>query len=805
MIKNYLKIALRNIKRHKGFAFLNIFGLSVGLAACLLLFIVIRYENSYDKFLPEHESVYHIATQDKTADGLFHTPGIPFPALDAVRLDIPQVTTGALYASYGSQISVLGKTPNDPATKKFMEGSGIFYADPEFFKIFQYKWLQGTPEVLKEPNVTVLSQKAAEKYFGSWKDAIGQYIRMDNAIDYKVSGILENPPANTDFPLAVVHSLITSRNNARATQYSTDWGSTTSNFQLYMKLPAGVSQAAVNRQLQIFSDKHYENKNSSNKRLNFLRPLEDVHFDTRFGNLGTHVISRSTLWTLTLIGVFIMLMACINFINLSTSQAINRSKEIGVRKVLGSRRKDLFWQMMGETGIIVFISLVLSFVLAVICLPFITHIASIPESINIFTADILLFAVLTGVVVTLFAGFYPSLILSGFTPLLALKNKITSASIGGISLRRGLVITQFVISQVLLIGTIVAIMQMDYVHKADLGFNKEAVLVLSGNADSAINAKQASFKQELLRVPGVQSVSYSSDMPSSENNWATNFAFDHKPDAEFSLYLKYADEDYFKTYGLQLLAGSVYAHSDTVRDVVVNETVLKRLGIKNPQDAVGKELRTGRGPWRTVVGVVKDFKTNSLREETKPTMIAPRQRDYYNTSVKINSTNLATTRKQVETLWDKFFPDYAFVSFFMEETIESFYQQESQLSLLYKIFAGIAILISCLGLYGLVSFMAVQRTKEVGVRKVLGASVSNIMYLFSKEFTLLILIAFLLAAPLAWYMMNNWLGNFAYRVSMGAGVFVGAVLLSVFIAWVTVGYKSYKAATANPVKSLRAE
>ncbi|MFT3677040.1 MAG: FtsX-like permease family protein [Chitinophagaceae bacterium] len=472
------------------------------------------------------------------------------------------------------------------------------------------------------------------------------------------------------------------------------------------------------------------------------------------------MISRSTLWTLTLIGVFIMLMACINFINLSTSQAINRSKEIGVRKVLGSRRKDLFWQMMGETGIIVFISLVLAFVLAAICLPFITHIASIPESLNIFTAEIFFFAVVTGVVVTLFAGFYPSLILSGFTPLLALKNKITSASIGGISLRRGLVITQFVISQVLLIGTIVAIMQMDYVHKADLGFNKEAVLILTGNADSAVNAKQASFKQELLKVPGVKSISYSSDMPSSENNWATNFAYDHKPDAEFSLYLKYADEDYFKTYGLELLAGSVYAHSDTIREVVVNETVLKRLGVKNPQEAVGKELRTGRSPWRTIVGVVKDFKTNSLREETKPTMIAPRQRDYYNTSVKINSTNLAATRKQVEALWDKFFPDYAFVSFFMEETIESFYQQETQLSLLYKIFAGIAILISCLGLYGLVSFMAVQRTKEVGVRKVLGASVSNIMYLFSKEFTLLILIAFIVAAPLAWYMMNNWLRQF---------------------------------------------
>jgi ABC-type antimicrobial peptide transport system permease subunit len=308
-------------------------------------------------------------------------------------------------------------------------------------------------------------------------------------------------------------------------------------------------------------------------------------------------------------------------------------------------------------------------------------------------------------------------------------------------------------------------------------------------------------------MPGVQSVSFSSDMPSSDNNWSTNFAFNHKPDEKFSVYAKMADEDYFKTYGLQFVAGHGYEHSDTLKDIVINETLVKKLGLKDPNDAIGKEIKFGgsKRQWKTIVGVVKDFKTNSLREETKPIFIATRRQFYSTTSVKIRSTNLARTKDAILKIWDKYNPEYAANSYFMDETINDFYKQENQLSLLYKIFAGIAIFISCLGLYGLVSFMAVQRTKEVGIRKVLGASIGNIVYLFSKEFTLLIIIAFTIAAPLAWYMMNSWLQNFHYRIQMSAGMFVLAVLISVVIAWITVGYKSLKAATANPVKSLRTE
>jgi len=804
MIKNYFIIAWRNITRHKAYAVINIAGLAIGIAACILLFIVVRYELSYDKFQPNYSNIYRVVTQDKYSDGVQYTEGTPYPALDAMRTDFPQLITGVLYSSYGSQVTVLGKdAASNFSEKKFIESTGVFFADPQFFSVFHFNWLAGSPSLLAEPNNTVLTKKMAEKYFGNWQSAVGQFIRMDNALTLKVAGILEDVPAHSDFPLGVVTSYITFK-NSKAYNYTTDWGNTTSNEQLYVLLPKNVSADNINKQLLGFEKKHHSGDRES-KRINFLQPLSEIHFDNRFGSLGDHITSRSTLWTLSLIGVFIIIMACINFINLATAQAVNRSKEIGIRKVLGSNRWNLFWQMMGETAIIVFTALILAVAIADVCLPFIKHIDSINEPLSIFTSQTILFLVAAAIVVTFFSGIYPSLIVSGFSPMLALKNKITSASIGGISLRRGLVVTQFAISQVLIIGTIVAISQMNFVRNADLGFNKDAVFVLNSNSDSIVLSRQTALKQTLLNTSGVQAVSFSSDVPSSDNNWSTNFAFDHKPDEKFSVYIKMADEDYFKTYGLQFAAGHAYEHSDTLRDVVINETLLSKLGLKNPNDADGKEIKLGGGKWKTIVGVVKDFKTNSLREETKPILIGTRQQFYGTTSVKIRSANLAQTKDAILKTWDKYNPEYAANSYFMEDTIKQFYTEENQLSLLYKIFAGIAIFISCLGLYGLVSFMAIQRTKEVGIRKVLGASIGNIVYLFSKEFTVLIIIAFVLAVPVAYYMMSSWLDNFAYRIKMGMWVFLLAILASIIIAWITVGYKSIKAALANPVKSLHSE
>lgn len=807
MFKNSFKIALRNLLRHKAFSALNIAGLAIGIASCLLLFTVIKYELSYDRFQPNFNNIYQVVTQNKFSDGVTYNPGIPVPALEALRLEFPQITTGALFASYGSQVTVIGANKRNTQTdKKFIEPTGFFFCDPQFFRVFHYDWLFGTPSVLDEPNTTVLTQKLGDKYFGDWRIAPGKYLKLDNAVLVKVAGIIKDPPANTDFPLAIITSYKTVQANAERYSFADTWNSTSSSFEVFMLLPKHVSSTSVNQQLLTFNSKYNKKRNGSvSVRTNFLQPLSDVHFDKRFPNFGDHITSKSTLWTLALIGLFIIIMACINFINLSTAQAVRRSKEIGVRKVLGSNRRQLFWQIIGETTFIVFASFMIAIVIAFICLPYIKNVALIQEPLTFLNWQTFSFLLILGTGIILLAGTYPALILSGFKPVLALKNKITSATIGGISIRRGLVILQFAISQILIIGTIVAITQMSFVKSADLGFNQDAVLLLSSNSDSAFHSREDAYKQKILQLPGVQSVSFNADVPSSDNVWSTNFAYNHKPDEKFQVSLKFADEDYFKTFGIQFLAGRGFSKSDTMKEIVINQTLANQLGIKDPANAIGKEIRTGGNPWKQIVGVVKDFKTSSLRKEIQPTLISEARQFYGITAVKLRTTNISKTKADIESEWNEYFPEYAFTTSFMDENITKFYQQEDQLELLYKIFAGIAIFISCLGLYGLVSFMAIQKTKEIGVRKVLGASVKSIIYLFSKEFTVLILIGSVIAIPVAWYMMSHWLQNFAFRIDMTVWVFIVAVAISILIAWIAVGYKSVKAAVANPVKSLRSE
>lgn len=801
MIKNYFKIAFRNIVRHKAFSFINITGLAIGIASCLLLFTVVNYELSYDKFQPNYKRIYHVVTQDKFPDGVTYNPGVPAAALEAFRLQMPDVLFGCINSAYNSQVTA--NNSNAPG-KKFIEKTGIFFCEPKFFQVFNYSWLQGNAQVLSEPNTVVLTKGIAEKYFGNWEQAINKTITIDNATELKVAGILKDVPANTDFPLHVLISYETLKNNGSKYNYDPGWNSLSSNFEVFTLLNDNVKATDIDKQLLKFSKDHYTNRRGST-RTNFLQPLSKLHFDKRFDIFGDHITSTSVLWTLSLIGIFIIIMACINFINLATAQAVGRSKEIGIRKVLGSGRSQIFLQVMGETGLVVIVSVILAIGVAALCLPYIKHIASIEESLSLINVQTVLFISCIFITVTILSGLYPSLILSGYQPALALKNKITSASIGGISIRRGLVVLQFAISQVLIIGTIVAISQMNFVSQADLGFNKEAVLILSSNTDSLFVQRQKAFKEKLLKTPGVESVSFNSDAPSSDNVWSSNFAFDHKDDQHYNVELKFADEDYFKTYGLHLLAGRVYDQSDTIKEIVINETLLYKLGLKNPDDAIGKDIRIGSSEWKKVVGVAKDFKTASLKKDIQPLLMAEQNKVYGLTSIKIKSSNIAQTQEAVQSVWNRFFPEYAYTSSFMDDDIAKFYKQETQLALLYKIFAGLAIFISCLGLYGLVSFIAVQKTKEIGVRKVLGASVKNIVYLFSKEFTILIAVAFIIAAPIAYFMMHTWLNDFVYRIKIGIGFFALAIIISIVIAWITVGYKALKAATVNPVKSLRSE
>ncbi|MGN6419477.1 MAG: ABC transporter permease [Pseudobacter sp.] len=807
MIKNYLKIAIRNVLRHKGYSAINVAGLAIGIAACLLLFIVIRYENSYEKFNKNYSSIYRVVTEDNDADGLDYNPGAPFPAIELLRTQLPDIKVAGFNAHFGSQFTVIGQHEKGTnIEKKFLEESGTYFIEPEYFSMFDVNWLEGSAAVLKEPNITVLNKSTAEKYFGKWQDAMGQLLRLDNSYVLKIGGVFEDQPLNTDLPMTILTSYATLP-AIKDYGWTRDWGTLSSNSQIMVMLPDNISQAQLQQQLNTISKEHYSGDKTDNSRRAVLQPLSDLHHNERYGgHFGDHVISKGSLLTLTLIGLLIIVMACINFVNLSTAQAIGRSREVGVRKVLGGNRWQLFWQMMGETFVIVMISVILALLLTRLALPFIKTFVSIQEIPTLFTAVNMLF--LGGVILTItfLAGAYPALVLSGFRPALALKNKITSASVGGISVRRGLVTLQFTISQVLIIGTIIAITQMNFVRNADLGFKKEAVMVVTGRADSSIIARQKAFKAALQQLPGVVSVSSNSDVPSSDNNSASNFTYDHKGDDEpFDIFHKFGDEDYFKTYGLELVAGRAPRASDTIAEFVVNQTFVKKVGAKNPEEVIGKEMRLGRSRWKTIVGVVKDFKTNSLREDIKPLEISSNSKRYDQVAIKMNTAGLSSTAKSIQQTWDKFYPEYAYSSFFVDESIANFYRMEEQLSRLYKFFAGLAIFISCLGLYGLVSFMAVQKTKEVGIRKVLGASTGNIVYLFSKEFTILITVAFLIATPLAWWMMSNWLQEFVFRIDIGAGVFLLAIIISLGIAWITVGYKAVRAALANPVKSLRSE
>lgn len=804
MFFNFLKTAFRSLFRQRRHAVLNISGLAVALAACIVIFLVIQYEYSYDKHITGYKSIYHIVGTDKDAEGEHYTTGIAFPAIQVIRKDYPQYQFGELMQNSGVQVTAKN-TDGALLGKKFLENSGVFYADADMLKILELKFVAGSAESLKDPINVVLSQSMADKYFGDWKQAIGRRINMDNmAEDFQVAGIFEDVPANTDFPFQIAVSYEGFKKYNTSGWPIEDWGAISSGHQIYAKIPDVAAVSSFNTYLTGL-EKRYNPDNRNSKRSHFLNPMSAIHFDERFGTNGDHISSKRSLLTLGFIGVLIILMACINFINLSTALAVKRSKEVGIRKVMGGNTRQLQWQVFAETFIVVGIAAIVALALSWLALPYVKSIMVVQEKLTLFSGGLLVFVVLITVITAFLSGLYPAIVMGRFQPVEAIKNKINTAKVGSVSLRRVLVVLQFAFSQILVIATIIAISQMNFIKNADLGFNKEAILMVYGNSDSITHSRLNAFKDALQSRSDVKSVSFSFDAPSSTNSWQSNFAFDVMEDKDFPICLKMADENYLSTYGIQLAAGRFYGKGDTAREYVVNETLLKKVGIKNPQEAIGKMLRLGGSEPKEVVGVVKDFKAQSLKEAISPIVIFPRLRFYGSTGIKLDSKNLSASRAAIEEIWNKVYPEYVFNAKFLDDNIQEFYVQEERLSTMYKVYALLALFISCLGLYGLISFMVVQKTREVGIRKVLGAGVSSILVLFSKEFTLLIIISFVIAVPAAWYLMHNWLQDFQFRINMGPLVFVAALLLTLFIAGLTVGYKALKAALANPVKSLRTE
>lgn len=801
MIKTYFKTALRNLLRNRKHAMLNILGLGVALAACIIVFLVIQYETGYDKHLEGFNNIYQVVTKDKDADGEHFTNGVPFPAIKYLRSDNPQYQFAELMQNFGVQVTV---KDGGKEHKKFREESGVFFGDEDLLKMFELKFLSGNADVLKDVNSVAISKSLAEKYFGEWKNAVGKIVNLDNSEHgLQVAAVFDNVPKNSDFPFQLVASYEGFKSYDRTWPLD-DWGANTSNHQVYVKLPANASIAAMDKQLGAF-EKKYNSGNRASTREHFLHPLKNIHFDERFATNGGHVTPKESLYTLSFIGLLIILMACINFVNLSTALAVTRSKEVGIRKVMGSSKAQLKLQVFIETAVVVLVSALVGLMLAWLALPHIKNIMVVQDKLKLLSTGSILFMVAITLATIFLSGIYPAFILGRFKPVEAIKNKINTSKVGSVSLRRVLVVLQFAFSQIFIIATIVAISQMNFIRNNDLGFNKDAVLMVYMNSDSVSRMRHDAFRDALQARNDVKQVSFAFAAPSSDNSWTSNFAFDKMEDRNFNVQQLQADYKYAAAYGLQLAAGRFYGQSDTCKEYVVNETLLKKCGVQNPQDAIGKMFRLGGRRPMPVVGVVKDFKQASLRDEIQPIVISPNKRWYQSAGIKLASNNLGKSKDGIKALWDKYFPEYVFNASFLDENINRYYESEQRLSSMYKVYALLAIFISCLGLYGLVSFMVVQKTKEVGIRKVLGASARSILYLFSKEFTVLITIAFILAAPAAWWLMNNWLKDFAYKINIGIWVFVAAIVSSILIAWVTVGYKAMKAAVANPVKSLRAE
>jgi len=818
MIKNYFKTAFRSLLRNKSYTFINIAGLAVGIAVCMIIFIIIQFQTSFDQFHPNKDHVYRVLTQSYHADAATtsYEKNVPFQMPAALKTSFTQMEdVTPVYASHNDELQVVDD--NGTPLKNFKEQNGVFYTSPSFFKLFNFPLLTGSYESLKDPNNVLLTKEVAENYFGDWKAAMGKTIKIRGyysigaglfqfpATGLKVTGVLATIPANTDFHLKLVVAYGTDFTGDPEYGFQKqDWSLTAPDFSCYVSLPSNAGTGNINQQLSAYAKKL---QTADNKNTYLLQPISDIHYDVAAGNFSNKTISHELINVLWIIAAFILLIACVNFINLSTVQAVNRAKEVGVRKVLGSKKSQLQIQFLVETLLIVLVAVLLSAGITVLALPYVNSLLELSLSFNVFgNPMIVLFLLAITIAVTVLAGFYPSIVLSGFNPINALKSKLTVNAAKGISLRRGLVMFQFVIAQALIIGTFIIVQQMDYFMKQPLGFNKDAVVNLPFRPDSTGTKLTDYLKQQLL-LNGVESVSFNSNSPMEENNMFTTLKFDKSiKNADFQAISKFVDNDYVSTYKLQLVAGRNLEPSGWTKEFLVNESFVKSLGLKKPEDILNKEVSIMDGLIKCpVVGVVKDFNDRSLRQELSPVLMATNSTMYRQASVKLPTVNIAGSMEKIKKLWEQTFPNNVYEYSFLDEKIAGYYKQESQLSELYKIFAGIAIFLSCLGLYGLASFMAVQRIKEVGIRKVLGASTGNIVYLFSREFILLIAIAFVIATPIAWYYMHQWLQDYAYRINISWWIFAAGGLAAIIIALATISVKAIKAAVANPVKSLRTE
>jgi len=821
MFKNYFKTAWRNVTRNKIFSLINIIGLATGISASLVIYLIVSYDFSFDKFENNGNRIYRIVSDMKFPDNDFKNAGIPMPLTQAAERELTGVEMFVpLSTPFGDvNVSIAHAAGNTP--DKYKKQTSIVYVDNNYFKLLSFKWIAGSPQnSLHDPFTTVLSESRARTYFpgNDVSKAIGKIITYNDSIKVTVTGIVKDLSENTDFTFKEFISYSTIENSGLKDNMGWgQWGSLSSGNQLFIKLRNDINAIAVTKQIQQLFN--INQKDAYLKNIFSLQPLSDIHFNSDYGSFNERFAHLPTLYGLLAVAVILLLLGCINFINLTTAQAVQRAKEIGIRKTMGSSKNQLIFQFLSETFLLTLISTLISLLFVPLILKLFSDF--IPSQINagmLLNLRVIIFIAVLLLVITLLSGFYPAMVLSKYNPVLVLKGQ---ASAGSTTTRRtwirkSLTVTQFVFAQAFIIAAMIVSSQIQYTLNKDLGFKKDGIITVETPFDFFHQenlSKDARTRDVLLHniqsLPGVAKGCVASEPPAANGLSIQTMKFNNgKKETETTVQVKNADEDYFKLYNMHLLAGRFPKKSDSLTEYAVNESYARFLGFKNPADAIGRTIEIGNREI-PVVGVLKDFYAQSLHETIKPLAYYSDKKWQNELHIALKPQTIAgawkTTIAQIQKSFKEIYPDQDFTYNFVDENIAKFYEGEQHTSTLLSWATGLAIIISCLGLLGLVIYTTNQRTKEIGVRKVLGASVVQIVSLISKDFLKLVGLAFLIAAPLAWWGMNKWLQNFAYHAQLSAWLFASAGIAIILVAILTLSFQTIKAAVANPVKSLRTE
>jgi ABC-type antimicrobial peptide transport system permease subunit len=814
MIRNYFKTALRSFRTHQFFTFVNVAGLAIGVSAALSIYIIVSFDLNFDKFYNDSNRIYRVVTDFSFMDKVVARLGMvngPLPGV--VKTETTGVKTTTRFLELKETDVLIPDETSVPV--KFRDESSIVLADGEYFNLFNYKWLAGSPHTaLQKPYEVVLTSDQAGKYFPNvpYNHLLGKTVIYDS-IKTTVSGIVQTPAQNTDFYFKDFISYPTClyNNDLKNMARLTEWPGVV--WQLFIKIDEHANAADVEKRINGSLKKYNKEFRPGDGQTEHLQTFRDLHFDPVYASFEKgRRASRTTLYSLLVVAGFLLLLGCINFINLSTAQAAQRAKEIGVRKTMGSSRWQLIVLFLSETFIITLAAICIAMALTPVILKFFADFIPTGISVNYLDSNVLLFLLLLLVTVTLLAGLYPAIILSGYRPVSVLNNlsnKDTGTSKGGL-LRKSLSVTQFVIAQFFIMTTLLVNKQVFYALHKDMGFRKDGIINISTPLNTINSNKQQLFKDKISRIPQIELMSIGSEPPANEKIGVWEVAYhDGKKEVKTTLQQRNGDENYLKVYRIKLLAGRNLQPADSMTAVLVNEKYIHIIGFQNPEDAVGASFDY-EGNKRMIVGVVADFHQKSLRDPVMPMSI---QAPHYHFNDRFfhillkpqtaGNNDWSNAISSMKKAWTEVYPDVEFDYHFFDEEVARFYENEQHTAKLLSWATGLSILISCLGLLGLTVFNINRRTREIGVRKVLGASVTQIVKLLSSEIAWLIVLSFTLVMPLAWFVMNKWLQNFADRTAISWWIFVLSGMGMLFAALMTSVFQTVRAASANPVKSLR--